>query len=83
MIYLDNLMTPGVYEKEAKNNRDKAVEALTKTGFVVSQEITVGLEDYNNKFHVGAKEQESDFINSKLGISFINFPPVITLVKPN
>ena len=44
MIYLDNLMTPGVYEKEAKNNRDKAVEALTKTGFVVSQEITVGLE---------------------------------------
>ena len=44
MIYLDNLMTPGVYEKEAKNIRDKAVEALTKTGFVVSQEIAVSPE---------------------------------------
>ena len=42
LIYLDDLLTLGDSEEEAKKNRDRAVEILSKTGFVVSQEKSVG-----------------------------------------
>ena len=44
LIYLDDLLTGGGSAKEAKENRDKAVEILAKSGFVVSQEKAVGPE---------------------------------------
>ena len=42
LIYLDDFLTLGGSEEEAKKNRDRAVEILSKTGFVVSKEKFLG-----------------------------------------
>ena len=42
LIYLDDILTLGPSFEAAQRNRDRAVEVLTKTGFIISQDKSQG-----------------------------------------